>query len=604
MAFDGLVMAAAVKEFNTTLINSRIEKIYQPASGEIVLLLHAQRQKCRLVVSADARDARVHITGKTGENPLTPPLFCMVLRKHLEGGRIVSFAQKGLERVLHIHVEAIDELGRLAEKVLIHEIMGKHSNIILTNPTDNVILDGIHRYSHALSRHREVLPGRAYVPPPEQPKADPLSVTENAFRETVWQAQENQSLAKALLTCFSGISPQTCREIVARSGLAPETTAGDCGDYELQKLWQAFDGLVKDIRTGCFQPTLLLSRNGEPVAFSAIDLTMEADLSGETPAKDRSVKEHGSMNEVLDRYFTTRRQKTALDQRRNQMLQTVAYERERLARKLSIYETALADTGEAEKFKIMGEMLTANLYQLSRGAVQTEVVNYYDPAGATLVIDLDPRLSPSENAQQYFKKYTKVRNSAEFALTQIEQAQTDARYLDTVLNNLEMAETPDDLVEIRIELTDQGYLKEKPIKRRSPTGSGKKDEPLAPLEFTSSEGLAILVGRNNRQNDRLTLKIAQPEDTWLHVKDIPGAHVIIRSGHLPEVPDRTLNEAALLAAYYSKSRFSANVPVDLTLRKHVHKPKGAKPGMVIYENQRTLYVTPAEETINSLKRSR
>lgn len=594
MAFDGPVLVAVSKELNNNLLLSRIEKIYQPAGKEIVLLLHTRPQKTRLVLSADAREARAHITGEVRENPLSPPLFCMVLRKHLEGGRIIRFDQNGLERVLRIHVEAIDELGRLAEKVLILEIMGKHSNIILTDPADNIILDGIHRYSHAVSRHREVLPGRIYVEPPQQDKTDPLVVTEEVFRDVIWQAPEQQSLAKALLAGFGGFSPQTCREIVARSGLAPETPVGACGDYELQKLWQSFHRLAEDIKSGSFKPTLVLNGAGEAVAFSAVDLTLADE-------PEQFVKQHGSMNEVLDRYFTLRRQKLGLEQRKNNLLQVVNHEKEKLAKKLAIYEAALTDAVEAEKYKIMGELLTANLYQIEKGAPAAEVINYYDPAGATTVIELDPRYTPAENAQLYFRKYTKAKNSAEYALAQKESTQAEFSYLDSVLGSLDQAESMAEVDEIRPELVEQGYLKEKSLHRRPRTGAGKAAEPLPPLDFTSSDGLTILVGRNNRQNDRLTLRTAQPEDIWLHVKDIPGSHVIIRCSHLADVPAGTLTEAAVLAAYYSKGRSSANVPVDYTLRKHVHKPKGAKPGMVIYENQRTLYVTPAEEPVMQLK---
>lgn len=592
MAFDGPVLAAVTRELNDNLLNSRIEKIYQPAAGEIVMLLHDRRQKARLVLSADAREARVHITSEVRENPMTPPLFCMVLRKHLEGGRIVKFAQTGLERVLHIHVEAVDELGRLAEKVLVHEIMGKHSNIILLDPAGNTILDGIHRYSHAVSRHREVLPGRTYIAPPQQEKADPLTVTEDAFREAVWQAPEQQTLAKTLLAGFSGLSPQTCREIVARSGIPPDTAVGICGDYELQKLWQSFAALAQDIASGCFRPTLVLDTAGQALAFSAIDLTVE----------ENRIKEHGPMNDILDRYFALRRQKTGLEQRKNHLLQTVTQEKEKLTKKLAIYEAALAEAADAGKYKITGELLTANLYRLPKGGTEAEVINYYDPAGATMVIELDPRLTPAENAQQYFRKYAKAKTGAEFALAQKEPVQAEVYYLDSVLSNLAQAENLAEVNEIRTELAEQGYIKEKPVQRKAKTGAGSEGEPLAPLEFLSSDGLTILVGRNNRQNDRLTLRTAQPEDIWLHVKDIPGSHVIIRCSHLAGTPDRTLAEAAELAAYYSKARASANVPVDYTRRKHVHKPKGAKPGMVIYEQQRTLYVTPVEKTVTKFKK--
>ncbi|ABO50218.1 Fibronectin-binding A domain protein [Desulforamulus reducens MI-1] len=587
MAFDGLVMAAVAQELTSGLVGGRVEKIQQPTTHELILVIHTREKgKQRLLISADARDARIHFTQASHVNPLSPPIFCMVLRKHLEGGRIRSVEQIGLERILQFTVDSRDELGRPGEKHLICEVMGKHSNILLVDPTTNTILDGIHRYSHAVSRYREVLPNRPYLSPPEQSKFDPRKLTEDQFREILMSGDIDLKVTDIFLQRIAGVGPLTCRELVFRAGLAVDYRLEHCGDYELTQLWQQIQYLGELLEKGYFQPTLLLDRRELPVDFSAIDLSHLKFFKKET----------GSISHVLDGYYRKIIELRQLESFRHSLLQTVRKEIGRLKKKISLYQKSLASAEKADEYRIFGELLTANLYQIDQGK-EARVQNFYDPAGTETIIAMDSSLTPSQNAQEYFRKYLKAKNTRNAVTQQLEQAESELNYLDAVDTALSQAMYQEDLKEIRSELEEQAYLKPKiqQVKNRS---QKEKLRPQ-PMSFLSSEGFTILVGKNNKQNDYLSLRLASEDDIWLHTKDIPGSHVIIRNP-AGEVPNQTLLEAATLAAWFSKSRQSGKVPVDFTLRRHVRKPKGAKPGMVIYDNQQTLYVAPSEELVDQL----
>ncbi|GAB6157360.1 NFACT RNA binding domain-containing protein [Desulfotomaculum varum] len=583
MAFDGLVMAAAARELADILTGGRVEKIQQPGSSEIIMTVHTREQgRRKLLLSADARDARVHLTESNHINPLTPPIFCMVLRKHLEGGRIRQVRQTELERVLQFSVDSRDELGRPGEKLLICEIMGKHSNILLVDPSSNTIVDGIHRYSHAVSRHREVLPNRPYLPPPQQAKQDPRSLTEEQFQTEILHSDDSALVADVLLQKIAGIGPQTCREMVARAGLPLDFRVEHCGEYELRQLWQQVRQLCQMLQEGSFTPTLLLDRRGQPLAFAALDLShIKAHH-----------KETGSMSSILDRYYEKIQKARLLENYRQSLWQTIRREMTRLKKKIALYEKSLADAARADNYRLYGELLTAYLYQLEQGP-EARVINFYDPDGSELTIPLDPTLTPAQNAQAYFKKYLKAKNTREAVHSQLTQSASELSYLEGVETALLQASEIEDLKEVRSELEEQAYLKPQSQQGRHKTK--KEQQRPQPLSFKSSDGYTILVGKNNKQNDYLTFKLAADHDIWLHAKEIPGSHVIIRCPRDLEVPEQTLFEAAALAAWFSKGRQSGKVPVDYTRRRHVWKPKGAKPGMVLYDNQKTLYVTPAEE---------
>lgn len=591
MAFDGLVMAAVARELADQLIGGRVEKIQQPGPSEMILVVHTrERGKQKLLLSADARDARVHLTGGSYVNPLSPPIFCMVLRKHLEGGRIRLVEQVGLERILKFSIDSRDELGRPGEKLLIIEVMGKHSNILLVDPDSNTIVDGIHRYSHSVSRYREVLPNRPYLPPPEQGKRDPRTLSEEQFRMEMMDSDLEAQVAGVLLQKIAGVGPQTCREMVTRAGLPADYQLEHCGDYELTQLWRQVQWVSTMLEEGSFEPTLLLDRRGQPLEFAAVNLTHVA----------AHLREGGCMSGILEHYYEKITGFRFLEGYRQSLLQTVRKEISRLKKKLAVYRKSLDTAEKADIYRVYGELLTAYLYQIEQGS-EAKVQNFYDPEGQETVIPMDASMTPSQNAQAYFKKYLKAKNTRDAVMIQLEQAESELAYLEAVETAVLQALDTEDLTEIRSELEEQTYLKPKAQQGRAKTK--KEQSRPQPLSFVSSDGHTILVGKNNKQNDYLTLRLAGDEDLWLHTKNIPGSHVIIRCDQRPDVPRQTLLEAASLAAWFSKARQSGKVPVDYTLRRHVRKPKGAKPGMVIYDNQRTLYVTPSEELVDKLMRS-
>jgi len=571
-------MAAVRQELSAALDGGRIEKIYQPKKEELLIHVRQPGKRYRLLLSAHAANARVHLINAAKENPASPPLFCMVLRKHLEGGRIRSFNQPGLERVLLIKIEARDELGQPTEKYLICEIMGKHSNIILVDPVTNTIIDGIRRYSHAVSRYREVLPGQPYLPPPAQGKLNPLTAGEEDFRRAVLSSPLEDKLVNIIQRCFDGFSTVTSREIIRRAGLPENIVLDHCGEYELVRIWQTIRLVAETTAKGIFQPCLLPDRHGIPSDFTAFGCPSET--SG------------NKMNDLLDYFFSTRECRENFDREKHSLMNLLNREIKHLTKKLADYEQDLAETAGAERFQLFGELLTANLYRLNGNLPEATLENYHGPAGATVTIPLDGRLTPAENAQAYFKRHLKAKNARNALAGLTERAGAELSYLEGVKTSLELADNRPDLAEIKQELAEQGYIA---------TGlKKKKEEPVSqPLHFNSSDRFTILIGKNNRQNDRLTKKTAQEEDIWLHTKDIPGAHVIIRTEGL-KVPASTIREAASLAAYFSRARQSQNVPVDYTLKKFVHKPAGARPGMVVYENQKTIFVTPDESLVKSL----
>ncbi len=586
MPFDGLFMYAVCQELNEKLQQGRIEKIYQPGREELVLVVSRPGERYRLLLHAGAENARVHLTEETRPNPTAPPVFCMLLRKHLEGYKISGFRQRGLDRVLDIAVDCRDELGRPAVKSLVCEVMGRHSNIILVSRPDNIILDGIKRYTHAVSRHREVLPGQPYIPPPAQGKINPFSVTEEDFRELLLAGRLDDSLAAIMHQKLDGLSTATCREIVNLGGLEPDTVLNYCGEHELRSLWRSLQGVLEAARAGSLRATLVCRPDGEPVDFFPLAVAQQEGLHYIT----------GGANETADEFFSRKEARETLRRQRKMLLDRVKKECRRVRKKLQIQKNSLHESGKAEQYRLYGELITANLHRLRRGMREIELQNYHDPQGQTVVIPLRPELSGPENAQLYFKKYNKAKNTAEAARKMIATGEEELQYLESVATALEMASGIAELQEIKQELASQGYINEPPVLGSPKHGKSRRREHLEPLSYISSDGFTVLVGRNNRQNDALTLKTADDSDIWLHTCKIPGAHVIIRTGGR-QVPERTLLEAASLAAYYSRARDSANVPVDYTLCKHVKKPSGARPGFVIYEQQKTIFVNPRPDAM-------
>lgn len=576
MAFDGAFLHAMTTELRAALADARVDKIHQPAKEELVLALRTRSGAHKLFLSARAAAPRVQLTARTPDNPPAPPMFCMLLRKRLTGARLLSIRQEGFERALALDFQCLSELGDQVTLTLVAELMGRHSNVILVDETGRVV-DAIKRVDPEMSSVRPVLPGLPYTPPPAQAGKHDVSTTPPEEFERLLRAGRDEPLADALLRVSSGLSPLLCREtayLCARG--ADVTTGGMTGE-----LWQRFRFYLGRIRQAALTgegsaPYLVCDPQGVPLEYSFVPLT-QYGLSCRG-------REAGSFSELLDTYYEEKDAAERLRQRGHDILRVLTSASDRVARKLDHQREELARSEKREEKRLFGELLHANLYAVERGASAVEVVNYYDPAGASVRIPLNPALTAAQNAQRYYKEYRKAQTAQRVLTEQIAAGEQELQYLDTVFDALSRARTFRELSELREELLAGGYLKRQ-------KGRQKPPPPLGPLRFRSSDGYEILVGRNNAQNDRLTLKTARGSDLWLHTKDIPGSHTVIcTSGGEP--PERTLREAAGLAALHSKAAHSAQVPVDYTEIRHVHKPAGAPPGRVIYENQRTVYVTP------------
>jgi predicted ribosome quality control (RQC) complex YloA/Tae2 family protein len=601
MSLDGLVVHSLVHELQA-LVGGRINKVHMPSGHDIVLQLRAQGSNLKLLLSANPTYPRVHLTEQTFTNPKEAPMFCMLLRKHCESGIIESIIQPGLERVIHIGIRQRDELGDVSSKTIIIEIMGRHSNIILLDPSTDTIVDGIHHVTPAISSYRIVMPGSRYTAPPEQHKELPFQIGRDAFIELLTQAPpvpaqleledafkpaakpvigfDDQTWEQRLVGRFSGFSPLAAKEIVYRT--QPPITVAHTPLENASRLWEPFHSVIEQLRSGIGDPHICEQPDTGKAYFSVIELT---HLHGE-------IKRYATISECLEAFYGDKAERDTVKQRVSDLLKFLQNERNKNAKKLEKLQETLNEGQDADKLRILGDLLTASLHQIQKGAASIEVINYYDEEQRMVTITLDPLLTPSENAQRYFKKYTKSKNSLIAVKGQMEQTHEEILYLDSLLQQLGTASLSD-IAEIREELIEQGYIRDRSKKTR------KKKQNQRPLLscFTSSEGVPIYVGKNNTQNEYLTNRLAQSADTWLHTKDIPGSHVVIRS---LQFGDATLNEAAQLAAYFSQAKASSQVPVDYTMVKHVRKPSGAKPGFVIYDHQKTLFITPDAEGIKQL----
>ncbi|MDQ0337564.1 putative ribosome quality control (RQC) complex YloA/Tae2 family protein [Caldalkalibacillus uzonensis] len=566
MAFDGMMIYALLQEMRS-LESGRITKIYQPFERDIVLYIRAQGTNHRLLLSANPTYPRLHLTAEQLPNPEQAPMFCMVLRKYLEGGIIERIHQPEAERIVWIDVRSKNEIGDTYMKRLIIEVMGRHSNLILMDPETGKIIDSINHLSPSVNQYRVVLPGRPYVSPPEQDKENPFKVTKELFLRKL---DFNQGkIDRQIVQHFNGISPLLAKEIVYQAGLPRQ-----------DQLWESFNRLIKRIKTGHYDPVIV--DTDQKTFFYLFPLT---HVKGQ-------VTHYQTISRMLDAYFTEKARKDRLKQTANDLIKRLKTEITKNQKKQAKLEQTLEESEQADTYRLFGELLTAYMHQVERGTTEVEVVNYYDEQGKTVTIPLDPELAPNENAQRYFKKYNKAKAAREMAAEQLTKTKEEIAYLETLLHQLEQASWSD-IEEIREEMVEQGYIRERGKHRKK-----RKQELPKPETFYSSEGIPILVGRNNKQNDYLTTRLASSHDTWLHTKDIPGSHVIIRRQQFNET---TLLEAASLAAYFSKARDSSQVPVDYTLVKHVRKPKGAKPGFVIYDQHKTIFVTPQEELVRKLK---
>lgn len=579
MALDGILVNALVREFDEKFKGLRIDKIYQPEHDELLLMLHGKNGSYKLYLSANASIPRVCISEEAKGSQNTPPVFCMLLRKHLANGKIASVTQPDFERVIKFEVEGYNEFGDLTVKTLIIEIMGRHSNIILTDENGK-ILDSIKRVDFSVSSVRQILPGLTYQNPPSQGKKNPIACGVSDFLEALESSEKKAD--KCILDAFSGVSPLIAREIVYRGIGYSDIFAGEMTTS--QKLDVGTEGykLFKDVEEGNFYPNYLInSETKKYVDFSVVNITQYENMA--------ETIECESAGKLVYEYYKERGRKERAQRRNAELLKVVTNNIERQAKKIERQMLELSDTEKKELWKISGELITANIYRINQGDKKVFLENYYEEGSPQIEISLDTSITPAQNAQRYFKKYSKAKTAEEELTKQIKLAKEELFYLESVEEEIEKAQTPEALSEIAEELKEQGYIK------RQEKGKPKKQKQAMPEERKTSDGFTVFIGKNNKQNDFLTCKMAHGNDLWFHTKDIHGSHVVMRFENDREFTDSSIVEAAQFAAFYSKAKNSDNVPVDYTKIKFVKKPTGAKPGYVIYTNNKTVYVTPKEK---------
>ncbi len=585
MPFDAVFLRAVAAELTERAIGARIDKVLQPARDTLVLNLRGHGGNERLLIAVGTNHARIQFTRAQFENPASPPMFCMLLRKHLTGGRILAISQPPAERMLDLTVECTDEMGERSEKHLIAELMGRNSNLILLG-ADGRILDCLRRVDYEMSEQRQVLPGLYYHLPPGQNKRDPLAADALAIAAVLPAPGEHRTADSWLVQTFAGLSPLVCRELSFRF----------CGQTDPDlALWDAArrsafcTHLAESFAAAAERPTpYLLVRDGLAADFTYLPIAQYGAGTVSQP--------FDSFSALLDAFYTARDQAALMRQKSQALVRTVTSARDRTARKLGNQRKELEATHGRERLRQLGDIVMANLHNMTRGQLRLTAEDFYDPEMKPVDIPLQPKLSPQQNAAKYYKDYTRAKNAEKYLTEQIASGEAELDYLSSVLDALGRAESERDLAEIRAELTAGGYLR----------GEGRKKQaklpPSKPITFRSSEGFLIRVGRNNRQNDQLTLREAQRSDLWLHVQKMSGSHVIVAcDGQTPG--EQTVTEAAMLAAYYSAAREGQNVPVDYTPVRYVKKPAGAKPGMVIYTTYSTAYVTPDPALADRLRTS-
>ena len=587
MAFDGLVVHAISDELSSKLVGGKIDKVYQPENDEIVLHIRNNKENFKLVLSASASNPRVYLSKNyKKENPINAPMFCMLLRKYIQSGNIVSVSQVGFERIIKITVESLDELKAKTTKDIIIEIMGRHSNIILTHE-ENKIVDSIKRIPPSVSRVRQLLPGMTYVLPPAQDKLNPLDkISKDKFKETI--SEFDGSISKCIYSKFLGISPIISKEICFRSNIDISKPASSIDGIDFDNLYKEFSNVIFNIKDGNYSPCLAIDSSIDKlIDFSSINLTLFDNLK---------VVHDESISSIIESFYANKDAKERINQRASDFKKSISIKLDRLYNKLKKQKIELKESDNANIYKIKGELITAYIYMIEKGMDFVEVQNFYEEDCPLIKIDLNKNLTPSENAQKYFKRYNKLKHAKKEITTQIGLSLEEINYLENIILSIDNCDNLAELDDIKEELQKLGYMSGKVKSKKD-----KNNLTTKPNEFLSSDGFTILVGKNNKQNDFLTLKIAHNDDLWMHTKNIPGSHVIIKTEG-KEIPESTIFEGAMLAAFFSKSKMSSQVPVDYTLKKNVKKPNGSKPGMVIYETNSTIYVTPSEELVVKLKK--
>ena len=584
MALDGAFLRHLKKEITDRALGARVDKIYQPNKEELVFLLRTRQEAFKLLLSARANSPRIHFTQYAPENPKVPPMLCMLLRKRLSGAKLVEVRQPGLERLLYLDFDAANELGDKVRLSLVIEIMGKYSNIILVDGQGKIV-DALKRVDEEMSSQRLVQPGLAYELPPAQNKPCMLECQPEEIVEAIVHQPKNQSLNKGILNALQGLSPVVCREMEHQVGRGQELFTRDLTQEQRERLRFFLERLFTTVRDTAGEPYMVTKIKGKPMEFSFLNIVQYGTLA--------SVSRWEDFSSLLDEFYEERDRQDRMRVKAQDLLRLLANASERLSRKINLQRGELARSEDREHLRVCGDLINANLYRIERGSAFADLENFYDE-NRLMRVKLDPALNATQNAQKYYKEYRKAKTAQQVLGEQIAQAEQELLYVDSVFDCLSRAQSESELNEIRQELREEGYLKAVRDKRKPPA-------PLAPLEFVSSEGFRILVGRNNRQNDKLTLKQANNNDIWLHTKNIPGSHTIIVTGGR-QPGDATLKEAAMLAAYHSRAKDSSQVPVDYTQVRYVSKPQGAKPGMVIYVHYQTLFVTPQHELTEKLKK--
>ncbi|MBU5269011.1 Rqc2 family fibronectin-binding protein [Clostridium cochlearium] len=573
MALDGIFLYTTLEELKNTILNSKISKINQPEKDEIIFSLKKDKDSYKLLISASSVYPRIHLTNINKKNPMKPPMFCMVLRKYLSNSKITSIYQLQLDRVVFIDFQGKDELGFEKTYTLIIEIMGRHSNISLVEKNNYIILDSIKHITPEINSIRTLLPGLKFILPPESNKLNPLNYTYENFEKFI--LENNIKLNNTFISkVFMGVSNQLSKEII--NSLNTELSLEN-----LKNIYKEIELFFNKVNSKDFSFFITLEDNNLKDFFPINLPSLEED----------NKKYFSSPSKTLEYYYSEKDKSDRLNNKSSSLLKLVNNNLERCHKKMELLKDNLEKCKKADKYRIYGELLTANIYNIKQGDESIDVVNYYSEDSEIINIKLDPTKTPSANIQNYFKRYSKLKKSKEYSLEQIKITEDEILYLNSVLTNIKNTEDYASIEEIKKELMDAHYLKFKKNVR-------KKETKSKPMHFISSEGIHIYVGKNNIENDYLTLKFADKRDLWFHTKDIPGSHVILKT--LGDFTEKTLNEAANLAAYYSKGRDSSKVPVDYTEVKNVHKPNGAKPGMVIYEKNKTIFITPEKPSLEKL----
>ncbi len=581
MALDGAFLRHIKQELEEKLLGARVDKIHQPNREELVVAFRTRESGYKVLFSARANSARVHFTTIPLENPKQPPMLCMLLRKKLQGAKVVAIRQPELERLLHFDFDSINELGDHVILTLTMEIMGRYSNIILSDENGKII-DALKRVDAEMSSQRLVLPGLSYQLPPPQNKLCPLSTSQQQVVEALKALPKDMELSKGFLSVLQGVSPIVCRELAHRVGRGAELTVKTMDEEQYFRAGFFYQQMKETIDQVSGKPYMAVNLQKKPMDFSF----MEIHQYGTSAV----VKEAETFSQLLDEFYRERDKQERMRVREQDLLRLLSTHSERLSRKINAQRGELEQCANRDALRVAGDLISASMYAISKGASSVDLPDFYQEDQPLVHIKLDPALTPSQNAQKYYKEYRKAKTAEEKLTEQIDLAGKELEYLESVLDALARAETERDLSEIRGELAEQGYLR---------VHRNKKEKPAAvsaPMRFTTSDGFTVLVGRNNRQNDKLTLKTANNNDIWFHTKNIPGSHtVLVTEGKAPT--ETAMEEAAKLAALHSRAKDSAQVPVDYTQIRNVSKPQGAKPGMVIYVNYKTIYVTPDKETI-------